>query len=438
MKEIWFVFSLVVSCSSERILAVTPSHENQAAFQPLWKELVSKGHHITLLTTDSQANWSLKKVNEINLGSALSTTFEKLDHPKVRALIADQTERFDLLMVDYTMPELLLFSQRFNCPSIGLLAKEVPIPALYDIGNPTYPYPRRFRDRIANVVNNYLSEWLVAFRHRELQKLFGSNHPPSRDPSALLVFSNQMLLQNRPLVPNVIQVGQLTNDNAIPKDVLPFLDEATEGFIYINLAVPPHGLLEALADIPYKLVWDSILDNQQKKPPNMLTRKHLPRRAILEHPKIKLLVTSGDLQTLDDAVSGHVPVICMPLDSSDEESCRTVVVDKGFGISIDPETLHGEDLKRRIDEVVLNPLYRDNLQRFAKLLRNSPLGGLDLAVWWTEYVLRHNGAPHLRSPLCDLPWWQYLFIDVLLAYLLITLCLLVIIGKVIGHFVKLN
>ena len=26
------------------------------------------------------------------------------------------------------------------------------------------------------------------------------------------------------------------------------------------------------------------------------------------------------------------------------------------------------------------------------------------AVFWVEYILRHKGAPHIRSPIVDLPW----------------------------------
>lgn len=43
---------------------------------------------------------------------------------------------------------------------------------------------------------------------------------------------------------------------------------------------------------------------------------------------------------------------------------------------------------------------------------------LEKAVWWTEYVIRHNGAPHLRSIAATMPWYQYFLLDVLAAFLL--------------------
>lgn len=38
---------------------------------------------------------------------------------------------------------------------------------------------------------------------------------------------------------------------------------------------------------------------------------------------------------------------------------------------------------------------------------------LDTAVYWTEYVIRHRGAPHLKSAAVDLAWYQYLLLDVI-------------------------
>jgi glucuronosyltransferase len=38
---------------------------------------------------------------------------------------------------------------------------------------------------------------------------------------------------------------------------------------------------------------------------------------------------------------------------------------------------------------------------------------LETAVYWTEYVIRHKGARHLRSAAVELTWYQYLLLDVL-------------------------
>jgi glucuronosyltransferase len=43
---------------------------------------------------------------------------------------------------------------------------------------------------------------------------------------------------------------------------------------------------------------------------------------------------------------------------------------------------------------------------------------LDTAIFWTEYVIRHGGATHMRSAALDLAWYQYLLIDVI-AFILV-------------------
>lgn len=58
--------------------------------------------------------------------------------------------------------------------------------------------------------------------------------------------------------------------------------------------------------------------------------------------------------------------------------------------------------------------------------------GIDKVVWWTEYVIRHGGAKHLRNPAADLPWYQYFLLDVaaaFLTFLALVVIILVILWK---------
>jgi glucuronosyltransferase len=40
---------------------------------------------------------------------------------------------------------------------------------------------------------------------------------------------------------------------------------------------------------------------------------------------------------------------------------------------------------------------------------------MDTAIYWTEYVIRHHGAPHMRTAGADLPLYKYLLLDVIAA-----------------------
>lgn len=39
--------------------------------------------------------------------------------------------------------------------------------------------------------------------------------------------------------------------------------------------------------------------------------------------------------------------------------------------------------------------------------------GLERAVWWIEYVIRHKGAHHLKNPALSMPWYQYYLLDII-------------------------
>lgn len=59
------------------------------------------------------------------------------------------------------------------------------------------------------------------------------------------------------------------------------------------------------------------------------------------------------------------------------------------------------------------------------------MSGLETAIWWTEYVIRHKGAKHLRNPAADIPFYQYYLLDVIsflsvVLYIFVRLCIFVV------------
>jgi len=60
-----------------------------------------------------------------------------------------------------------------------------------------------------------------------------------------------------------------------------------------------------------------------------------------------------------------------------------------------------------------------------------------LIVYWTEYIHRHNGAPHLKSQALNLTWYQYFLLDVIAVVLILTLiisCMCYTIVKIIYKY----
>jgi glucuronosyltransferase len=82
------------------------------------------------------------------------------------------------------------------------------------------------------------------------------------------------------------------------------------------------------------------------------------------------------------------------------------------------------------------------MKKLSATFKDQPQSALDRAVFWTEYVIRHKGAPHLKSAATDLYWHQYLLLDVLLVLatgaLLVTMAAYFIIRQIFRTIANLT
>lgn len=67
--------------------------------------------------------------------------------------------------------------------------------------------------------------------------------------------------------------------------------------------------------------------------------------------------------------------------------------------------------------------------KLSQINLDRPVQPLELAVFWTEFVMRHKGAQHLRVAAQDLNWIQYHSLDVIGFLLLILLTVLLLMLK---------
>jgi len=65
------------------------------------------------------------------------------------------------------------------------------------------------------------------------------------------------------------------------------------------------------------------------------------------------------------------------------------------------------------------------------------MSALDTAIFWTEYVIRHKGAPHLRPAILDLAWYQYLLLDVIAFICLCTVVFIFIACTILRKLVRI-
>lgn len=67
------------------------------------------------------------------------------------------------------------------------------------------------------------------------------------------------------------------------------------------------------------------------------------------------------------------------------------------------------------------------------LTKDKPYDSLENVLWWIEFVMRHNGAPHLHFNGADTTWYQQFDLDIIvflsIILFLILYALLVLVGK---------
>ncbi|KAF5287657.1 hypothetical protein FQR65_LT12185 [Abscondita terminalis] len=477
------VLSAGFLCQSARILGVIPtaSFSHQVVFQPLWKELSLRGHQVTVLTTNPINDPTLTNLTEIDLGFSykffsdslpeivnnsrhlihyidltlklfLNSIENQLEHPPVKQLINDPNVRFDLLIVENFLDVPLAFSKKFNCPYIGVLSGEPPNIMHKYMGNPSHPiaYPDLVlghdRDltliqRIIAVLYDYLIEFVgeylfdyMSYQEKLIQKHFGLKYDLfeyRRNYSLVFTNSEPVFHSVRPLTPTTIPIGgklMRLASKPLPKDLKNILDEATDGFIYFSLGSNVNSkdlpkeimteILKTFEELPYTILWKYDQSDLADKPSNVIISKWVPQLEVLKHPNLKLFITHGGAQSKEEAISARVPMLGMPFLGDQPYNVKKLVT-LGCALSIDYVTLEKDNFKETILEMINNPIYRERIKKLADLAEDQPMNGLDLAVWWTEYVLRHNGTTHLRSPIFDIPWYQYYLLDVAGVFLLI-------------------
>lgn len=69
-----------------------------------------------------------------------------------------------------------------------------------------------------------------------------------------------------------------------------------------------------------------------------------------------------------------------------------------------------------VNSLIMNNIsfsYALNAKKLAKRFIDRPINATENAVYWTEYVIRHKGAKHLRTAAVGMPWWKYYLVDVI-------------------------
>ncbi|CAH0403384.1 unnamed protein product [Chilo suppressalis] len=392
---------------------------------------------------------------------------EQITSKEVQTILKDKSNKFDLLLLEaYFIPALAL-THFIKAPVIQISSLGSTVENLAIVGASTHPllFPTMVHQKIYNqTMWDKLRELIVycyytffvgevsAKTERFLKETFGPDLP---DTSQLrnnvdLVFLNVHPIweMNRPMPPNVIYTGGLHQNpqKELPQDLKEYLDLSENGVIYISfgtnvntsLLIPEKVqiMIDVLSTLSYDVLWKWNTDELPGRSKNIKISKWLPQSDLLRHPKIKLFITQGGLQSTDETITAGVPIIGMPILGDQWYNVEQCVHHK-VGVYVDMGTMTEEIFKQALDEVLNNDSYRRNMQRLRALMRDQPQTPLERAVWWTEYVLRNGGARHLRSPSANITWSQYFELELVFYISIVIITLLVLLGYISLKVLKL-
>ncbi|XP_065219033.1 UDP-glycosyltransferase UGT5-like isoform X35 [Planococcus citri] len=361
--------------------------------------------------------------------------------------LLSSTDKFDLMITEFGHNDWYAqFAYKFDCPLISIFSNMILSWLSGTIGainNPSFvpdantgvcPIPMMsFADRLRNTYRYVMMHTVGLFyttipAEKFAREVFGSDIPTVKEVvknSSVTFFNNYPSLHSAmPVPPNLIQVGGMnigpTKD--LPENIEKFINESKHGVVYFCMGsllrgetFPPEkreAFLYAFSKIPQRVLWKWEGDVLPGKSDNIMISKWMPQRDILAHPNVKLFISHGGLLGTSEAVYEGVPVLGIPIFGDQRTNIKSLEAN-GAGELLDYNEISKEVVLEKIQRLLNDPKYKENAKLLSDRYRDRPMSPLDTAVYWTEYVIRHKGAPHLRTAAADMPWYQYLLLDVI-------------------------
>uniref|UniRef100_A0A7G3B2C7 Putative udp-glucoronosyl and udp-glucosyl transferase n=1 Tax=Lutzomyia longipalpis TaxID=7200 RepID=A0A7G3B2C7_LUTLO len=452
----------------------------------LMKELASQGHNVTIVAPYKlpkpvenlreivlevppvnifskllyqQTNNSIFQQLDDVISFGINFTNDALNDRNMRNLMRSG-ETFDVLIVELFLSEPLLgLGKVFNAPMIGFCSfgaskwttdlNGSPSPLSYVPHNQlTFSDRMTFSQRFANTLISIFEKTFMDFYYNHQQEALYNKHFPDPKPklddlkrtslSAILLNSHFSMSYPRPNLPNYIEIGGFhinKKSKPLPKDLEEFLDTAPNGVIYFSMGsnlksadLPVEkrdALLRVFGRLPVRVMWKWEDDALPGKPENVLIRKWFPQDDILAHPKVRFFITHGGLLSTMEATYHGVPVLGIPI-FGDQGMNMGKTQAAGYGITIEFTNLTEQSISWTINEMLTNTKYSERAKTISARFRDQPEDPMSRAVYWIEYVARHQGAKHLISGGQELNFIQYHNLDVFALLLLIPI--LIILG----------
>ncbi|CAG9799735.1 unnamed protein product [Chironomus riparius] len=386
---------------------------------------------------------------------------EELSHAEVQKLIVDKNKyEFDVMIIEhiYYTP-MLAFAELYDIPVIGISTTDMFNENHEMIGNSAnivlhpeimFPFVQgrlNFQERLKCLKYLLKYKFRIQPSHNIKMKRIVEKHFPTVNPDLeklnnriefLIVNAHPVMGYIRPILPNTVQIGFMHIEAPKPLKDGPlkhFLDNSEHGVIYMSfgsnvqstdLSSEIKGMfLNTFKRLKYDFIWKFENDDLPEKPENVMIQKWLPQADLLAHPNIKLFITHGGQQSMEETIDRAVPTIVIPF-IGDQPANAKRMEQKEIGKHLELKSLTSEKLKSTILEM-LKPKYKEKIQKLRELVYDQPMAPRDKAIWCIEYVIRYKGAKHFHYIGKDVPFYEKYFLD-FAAIGISTVCVLMLAG----------
>ncbi|KAG8316807.1 UDP-glucuronosyltransferase 1-1 [Homalodisca vitripennis] len=487
LKLVLLCLLLARSAGSARILvmqvSVTKSHS--VTMEPLFEELAARGHHLTVFTSSPHksaipnmteidlshkwrpviSNFSLDLIKQ-EMSSPFKTPFSMtnlelrmcenvLASHQIQSLLASDC-KFDLVISEtFTADCFVPLARKFNAPLISFVTSNT-LPWGSDrVGLPDNPayipnylsnlntnmtlYQRIYNFVLLTFAKFVNQHYAMSRSQNIVNKYFSNFNPPLGElivnTSLLFVNTHFSLGISRPVSSNVVEVGGIhmrTTSSQLSMDIQQILDQSSQGVILVSFgslirisSFPRHMIsmfLQAFSTISLTIIL-KYEDDLPEAPPNVVIRKWIHQKEIIGHKNVKAFLNHGGMGSIIETVYYAKPIIGIPLFADQHLNVKAIAA-QGAGVLLEWDTLSEKRIRTAINNVLNDSSYTENMRRISEQFRDRPMTPLQTAVYWTEYVIRHQGAPHLRPASVNLPLYKYLLLDVIAVMVLPFLVLL--------------
>ncbi|XP_060863382.1 UDP-glycosyltransferase UGT5-like [Metopolophium dirhodum] len=342
--------------------------------------------------------------------------------------------KFDIPLIYVTPPPLISYIER-------TILGHYPNPAVVSHLLADHSVPRTMIERFTNTMLLFSTTFLLQYKGW-LARIVDKEPFDLIEPvKPSIIFSNAHFITDaaRPIPPSVIQVGgiHLSPPKKIPDDILEFIENSPNGVIVFTLgsvvavsSIPENirnTIIKVLGQVPQRVLLkyeDEMID----KPENIMIKKWFPQRDILLHPNVKLFISHGGISGVYEAVDAGVPVLGFPVFFDQPRNLENLV-DAGMAILMNLDSVTEDTFMKAILELVNNKKYMQNAKIASDRFKDRPLTLSKTVDYWTRYVIRHKGAPHLKSQALNLNWYQYFLLDVIAVVISVVLLVFYIIYK---------